>query len=138
MIQDITPIQKAAIEKVNAQGLRVLICAGTGCVANGSMEIVEKFKEYGLTVNPLGEKDKMTAVPTGCHGFCEQGVLVVIPDLHVTYVRVKLADVDEIVKENLLKDFYMLTLQQANMCKKMKTSNSTKNKLVFLLQTADI
>ena len=102
MIQDITPIQKAAIEKVNAQGLRVLICAGTGCVANGSLEIVKKFEEYGLTVNPLGEKDKMTAVPTGCHGFCEQGVLVVIPDLHVTYVRVKLADVDEIVNEHII------------------------------------
>ena len=40
----------------------------------------------------------MTIVPTGCHGFCEQGVLVIIPDKHVTYVKVKETDVEEILK----------------------------------------
>ena len=38
----------------------------------------------------------MTAVPTGCIGFCAEGVLVVIPDKHLTYVRVKPSDVEEI------------------------------------------
>ena len=40
--------------------------------------------------------DKVTIVPTGCHGFCEQGVLVVFPDLDLTYVKVRLDDVEEI------------------------------------------
>lgn len=102
MLQDIKPIQEKAKKEVENQGLRVFICAGTGCVANGATEIIEKFQEYGMDTRPLGEKEKMTAVPTGCHGFCEQGVLVVIPDLHVTYVKVKLGDVDEIVKEHIL------------------------------------
>ena len=54
----------------------------------------------------------MTIVPTGCHGFCEQGVLVIIPDKDVTYGKVHLEDVEEIYEShikttNLLKDFYI-------------------------------
>lgn len=101
MLVDIKQMQENAKKEIEKQGLRVFICAGTGCVANGSLPIIEKFKELGCCAKPLGEKEKMTAVPTGCHGFCEQGVLVVIPDLHVTYVKVKLNDVEEIVKSHI-------------------------------------
>ncbi len=100
-LRDINVVKEEAQKRIDAQGLRVFVCAGTGCVANGSLAIIEKFKELGANVKPLGEKLKMTTVPTGCHGFCEQGVLVVIPDLHVTYVKVKLEDVEEIVKSHI-------------------------------------
>ena len=43
----------------------------------------------------------MTIVPTGCHGFCEQGVLVLIPDLDVTYVKVHETDVEEIFNSHI-------------------------------------
>lgn len=93
--------QKIAQEHIKEQGLRVLVCAGTGCVANGSMKVIEKFKELGADVAVLSDYDKMTIVPTGCHGFCEQGVLVVIPDKHVTYVKVKEKDVEEIYESHI-------------------------------------
>ena len=93
--------QKKASEAIAKQGLRVLVCAGTGCVANGSLKVIEKFKELGADVSILTDYDKMTIVPTGCHGFCEQGVLVVIPDKHVTYVRVKEKDVEEIYESHI-------------------------------------
>ena len=93
--------QERVREQIKAQGLRVLVCAGTGCVANGSLKVIEKFKELGANVRPMTQQDKVTIVPTGCHGFCEQGVLVVIPDLDVTYVRVKLEDVEEIVESHI-------------------------------------
>ena len=98
---DIKAEQERVKEQIKAQGLRVLVCAGTGCVANGSLAVIEKFKELGANVRPMTQQDKVTIVPTGCHGFCEQGVLVVIPDLHVTYVRVKLEDVEEIVESHV-------------------------------------
>lgn len=79
------------------QGTRVLVCAGTGCVANGSLEVIERLEKEGLNVKTL-QSDKMTVVPTGCHGFCEQGVLIIIPDYHLTYVKVKAADVEEIIE----------------------------------------
>ena len=94
--------EQAKSQKVIAeQGLRVLVCAGTGCVANGSLKVIEKFEELGANVSTLTDYDKMTIVPTGCHGFCEQGVLVIIPDKHVTYVKVKETDVEEIYESHV-------------------------------------
>ena len=93
--------QKRAQEEIKKQGLRVLVCAGTGCVANGSLKVIEKFKELGADVSILTDYDKMTIVPTGCHGFCEQGVLVIIPDKDVTYVKVKVSDVEEIYESHI-------------------------------------
>ena len=81
---DINEEQRKAQENIKEQGLRVLVCAGTGCVANGSLKVIEKFRELGADVSKLTDYDKMTIVPTGCHGFCEQGVLVILPDKHVT------------------------------------------------------
>ena len=93
--------QLKAQKHIDAQGLRVLVCSGTGCMANGSLNVIERFKELGANVSTLTGYDKVTIVPTGCHGFCEQGVLVVIPDLHTTYVKVKVDDVEEIVTSHI-------------------------------------
>ena len=93
--------QDKAKDLIKSQGLRVLVCAGTGCVANGSLKVIEKFKELGANVSILTQYDKMTVVPTGCHGFCEQGVLVVIPDMKITYVKVKESDVEEIFESHI-------------------------------------
>ena len=93
--------QKKAQQHIKEQGLRVLVCAGTGCVANGSLKVIEKFRELGANVSTLTDYDKLTIVPTGCHGFCEQGVLVIIPDKHVTYVKVKESDVEEIFESHV-------------------------------------
>lgn len=100
--------QKKAQECVNQQGLRVFVCSGTGCVANGAWDVIKKFEELGIEVCKKGcncskneAAQKASIVPTGCHGFCEQGVLVVIPDLHITYVKVKADDVEQIVNEHI-------------------------------------
>ncbi len=98
---DIKEEQQKAQETIKKQGLRVLVCAGTGCVANGSLGVIERFKELGADVSVLTDYDKMTIVPTGCHGFCEQGVLVIIPDKHVTYVKVRYKDVEEIYESHV-------------------------------------
>ena len=99
---DIKQEQAKALEEMKKQGLRVLVCGGTGCVANGSVAVMDKFRELGANVSTLTTKDKVTVVPTGCHGFCEQGVLVVLPDLHTTYVKVKVEDVEEIFNSHLV------------------------------------
>ncbi len=98
---DIEQERQKAIELIKQQGLRVLVCNGTGCIANGSNEVMAKFRELGADVSILSEHDKMTTVPTGCHGFCEQGVLVIIPDFDITYVKVKPDDVEEIVNSHI-------------------------------------
>lgn len=98
---DIKEEQRKAQEFVKSQGLRVLVCCGTGCLACGANAVLEKFKEYGMSAEAMTEYDKVTAVPTGCHGFCEQGVLVAIPELHTTYVKVLPEDVEEIFNSHI-------------------------------------
>ncbi len=95
---DIKEEQRKAQELIKAQGRRILVCASTGCIANGALELIEKFKELGANVDILNQKEKMSVIPTGCIGFCEQGVLVVIPDRKITYVHVQKEDVEEIYK----------------------------------------
>lgn len=99
---DIHQEQERVKKEIAAQGLRVLVCTGTGCIANGSLKVIDKFKELGVNVSALTDYDKMTIVPTGCHGFCEQGVLVIIPEKHTAYVKVKEEDVEEIYNSHIV------------------------------------
>ena len=57
---DIKEEQRKSQEVISQQGLRVLVCAGTGCVANGSLNVIEKFRELGADVSTLTDYDKMT------------------------------------------------------------------------------
>lgn len=99
---DIKKEQEIAQEHVKEQGYRVLVCGGTGCVANGSEKVMQRFRDLGANVSTLSNHDKLTVVPTGCHGFCEQGVLVILPDQHTAYVKVKVEDVDEIFNSHIV------------------------------------
>lgn len=78
----------------------VLVCTGTGCVSSGSNGIkntlVEKLEEFGL-------QDEIKVVETGCHGFCEQGPIVIVYPEGVLYCRIQADDVHAIVEEHLLK-----------------------------------
>lgn len=89
--------QEKAGKDIKAQGMRVLVCAGTGCVACGALEIIEKLRANGINAATV-QSETTVIVPTGCHGFCEQGVMMLIPDLNINYVRVRLEDVEEIIE----------------------------------------
>jgi NADP-reducing hydrogenase subunit HndC len=77
----------------------ITICTGTACQTYGSLKIYQEFadeiKKQGL------EGSAAEARPTGCHGFCEQGPVVVIFPEEICYVKVKLEDVPEIVSSTL-------------------------------------
>ncbi|MFZ5634475.1 MAG: NADH-quinone oxidoreductase subunit NuoF [Bacillota bacterium] len=77
----------------------VYICAGTGCTSSGSPRLVKKLKEE-LAANGL--TDRVEVKITGCHGFCEQGPLMIIEPLKTFYTRVEEADVAEIVARDLV------------------------------------
>ena len=99
---DIKKEQDVAQEHIKEQGLRVLVCGGTGCVANGSEKVMAKFRELGVNVGTFSNHEKMTVIPTGCHGFCEQGVLVILPEEHTAYIKVKEEDVEEIFNSHIV------------------------------------
>ena len=78
----------------------VLICGGTGCTSSGSKTIQKAFDD-ALVANGLTEEVKI--VQTGCFGLCALGPVVIVHPDGTFYSRVTAEDVEEIVKEHLLK-----------------------------------
>ena len=88
------------------QKRQVLLCAGTGCIAGGSLKLYDYLKEecarrgldvyVGLTqenetessARPKG--DGVYLKKSGCHGFCEMGPLVQIEPEGILYIHVQL------------------------------------------------
>ena len=97
--------------KVKFVKRRIIVCAGTGCVANGSLKVFDAFKlqieQSGLHLLvdlQLKEeaKDATHLSHSGCQGFCQMGALVTIEPDGILYVKVKATDVPEIISETLL------------------------------------
>ena len=83
---------------------RILVCAGTGCLAGGSAKIYDRFLELAAGMDNVkvefGAEIAHTEVKrSGCHGFCEMGPLVRIEPENYLYVKVKAEDCDEIFEE---------------------------------------
>jgi NADH-quinone oxidoreductase subunit F len=76
----------------------VAVCAGTGCVAYGSVRLTEAFRRE---VERLGLDVEVRA--TGCHGFCERGPLVVVYPQKIFYQRVGLDDVVDVLERTVEK-----------------------------------
>ncbi|MFC1912092.1 FAD-dependent oxidoreductase [Chloroflexota bacterium] len=78
----------------------ISVCAGTGCHAAGSEAVndafVDEIERRELQIN-------VELKETGCHGFCEQGPIVVIRPKKIFYRQVKPEDVSEIISETVLK-----------------------------------
>jgi NADH-quinone oxidoreductase subunit F len=86
---------------------KILVCAGTGCVSSGSLEI------YDRLIHLMGEQRIPCAVElrdeidgthrtvgvkrSACHGFCEMGPLILVEPEGRLYTRVGLEDCEEIV-----------------------------------------
>lgn len=105
---------------VDAQKKKILICAGTGCVAGGSLKIyarlIELLKEKGVdcVVSLADEphdadfhKGSVGVKRSGCHGFCEMGPLVRIEPGGLLYTKVKVEDCEEIVEKTIIGDEYI-------------------------------
>ena len=95
--------------KANLENRRIVVCAGTACVANGSLKVIaaleEEIKQAGISVrveanhHECGGKKDLYLSKSGCHGFCQQGPLVTIMPENILYVKVKPEDAKEIVRK---------------------------------------
>jgi NADH-quinone oxidoreductase subunit F len=91
---------------------RVVICAGTGCMAGGALKVhqafVEKIEAAGLPVvtslRPEGGDGHpaLYISKSGCQGFCQMGPLVTVEPDGILYTKVQPEDVEEIVQSTLL------------------------------------
>ena len=80
--------------------LHLLVCAGTGCVANNSFEVKEELEKE---IVKHGLADEVSVITTGCQGFCERGPIVIVQPDGIFYQRLTKKDVPYLVEEHLLK-----------------------------------
>ncbi len=109
-LQEYKTFSDRSTQALEKQKKKVLICAGTGCVAGGSLDIYNRIKELidekGLLVElELDyEKEGIGVKKSGCHGFCEMGPLVRIEPENYLYLRVQIEDCEEIVDKTLVNN----------------------------------
>ena len=77
-----------------------MICAGTGCVANGSLKVKDALETELIKRNLQNE---VKIVLTGCNGFCAKGPVMVVYPEDIFYQLVKPDDVPFLVEEHFIK-----------------------------------
>ena len=108
--EELSVLRQTLEGRFASQVKKILVCAGTGCVAGGSLDIyarlVELLQEKGihcqvdLAHEPHG--DDVGVKRSGCHGFCEMGPLVRIEPQGWLYIKVKKDDCQEIIEKTIL------------------------------------
>ena len=98
----------------------VTLCAGTGCCASGCLDVLSSLRT-ALENKNLNKKIKVRT--TGCHGFCEQGPIMVIDPSNIFYCHVRPEDVDEIVSKTLEQDEIIERLLYEDSLTKKKTTH---------------
>ena len=104
--------RKVLKKALNTQYKQILICAGTGCVAGGSLDIYARLQELieakGLLCSVTLEEEphdpSIGLKKSGCHGFCEMGPLLRIEPMGWLYIKVSVEDCEDIVEKSILGD----------------------------------
>ncbi|MFH1562477.1 MAG: NADH-quinone oxidoreductase subunit NuoF [Nitrospirota bacterium] len=78
----------------------ILICAGTGCVASGSLKVKQALEEE---LKKLNLQDEIKIILTGCNGFCAKGPLLVVYPEGIFYQGLKPENIPFLVEEHFLK-----------------------------------
>ena len=98
--QDLLALKKEIEAKRGKKPITVTVCSGTGCLACGAMQLTEAFQKE---IEKANLTNRVDVRPTGCHGFCERGPIIVILPQKICYLQASEKDVAEIVNETLVK-----------------------------------
>ena len=112
--EQLDELRMSSKERMDQTRCRILICAGTGCLAGGSGEIYEKMcelvkdhpeveVEFGKEIAHEGDAKGIAVKKSGCHGFCEMGPLMRIEPMGLLYTKVKVEDCEEIFHRTIEK-----------------------------------
>lgn len=79
--------------------VNILCCAGTGCTASNSTEIVDNLNEC---IQKYHLENEVNIVKTGCFGLCQKGPIVAIYPEKVFYSHVKPKDAEKIIVDHIM------------------------------------
>ena len=112
---ELKKFREESFSSYQSQTTKIIVCAGTGCVAGGSLEVYSRLKElmetHNIHVSVELEKDPhdntVGLKKSGCHGFCEMGPLLRIDPQGWLYTKVSVNDCEEIIEKTVLGGEYI-------------------------------
>jgi NADH-quinone oxidoreductase subunit F len=93
---ELEEFRKDILSKRDPKKPCITLCSGTACHATGSKEVAAAIERE---TEKQGLKDEVDFRRTGCHGFCEQGPIIVIYPEEICYLQVTPEDIPEIVSQ---------------------------------------
>ena len=99
-ISDFNTMRRRVRSRRTGISTLMTICGGTGCQASRSQDVIDAVKKE-LKKRKMGRKVSVRV--TGCHGFCEQGPIMVLEPGNIFYCHLKPEDASDIVTKTLLK-----------------------------------
>jgi NADH-quinone oxidoreductase subunit F len=95
---ELEEFRKSILSKRDPDKSCITLCSGSACHATGSEKVAaaieQEFDKQGL-------KAEVDFRRTGCHGFCEQGPIVIVYPEGICYLKVKPEDIPEIATQTL-------------------------------------
>ena len=127
--KDLDKIRSIYADSLKHETKKILVCAGTGCVSSGSLDIFDRLtellKERNIKCSVELEKephgDSVGVKKSGCHGFCEMGPLVRIEPQGWLYTKVQLSDCEDIIDKTIINGEHIERLayqKGGKVCKK--------------------
>ena len=98
---DLAVLSQQVRRQQHQYGTTVIACSGTGCQAGGCLPVWNALQEE---LDHHGLSDKVYVRTSACHGFCEQGPLMVIEPTNIFYCHLRPEDVPQIVSETLINN----------------------------------
>ena len=100
-VNDLENLRNKILEDREKFRATLVICGGTGCQASRAGGVIDEIKKE---LDNHGLNESVCLRTTGCHGFCEQGPLIVIEPDNLFYCHVTPDDVHEIITKTILNN----------------------------------
>lgn len=147
--QELRAFREECVRAYNAYKRKILVCAGTGCVSSGSLNIYARLRELieakgihcAVELEHEPESEGVALKKSGCHGFCERGPLVRIEPEGWLYTKVKVEDCEEIVEKTIVNGEHIERLafqKTARSTRPRRRSRSTRSRPESFWSTAVI
>lgn len=104
-LENLAEQQNVYRDALSRERIRISVCAGTGCIANGSRLVFDALNKIAendpsfIDIEMMLEDHELEGnriVKTGCRGFCAKGPLVHVDPQDITYTHVTPQDAEEI------------------------------------------
>ncbi|MFC1899637.1 NADH-ubiquinone oxidoreductase-F iron-sulfur binding region domain-containing protein [Chloroflexota bacterium] len=97
---ELKKLRQEILSRRNPDKLCITLCCGPACHASDSGEVAAVIEDE---LEKQALKEEVDFRRTGCHGFCEEGPIVVIYPEGICYMRVTPEDIPEIIAKTIIE-----------------------------------